>query len=626
MGAEEDQTTSMAVAGGVHRSGELNRDTSSNNNSAGQASLSAAAAAAQKKRKRPRKKKKKSKNNKKARRQQHNNLLSSIKKEEEEEEEEAEGEANNNEEEVEVEYVSAPLGEEPILEHFRNIFSRFAPVEELLSDKQQQLDEDGALQSEARGSGKEQQEDNEDEDNEHVKHMSNRQRKKEKRKSVAALKQVVERPDVVEAWDVTAADPELLVYLKSYRNTVPVPRHWCQKRKYLQNKRGIEKPPFELPDFIAATGISRIRQALQEADEQKKAKQKQRERMQPKMGRLDIDYRILHDAFFRYQTKPKLTIHGEQYYEGKEYQVKLKEKRPGALSDELKEALGMPEGAPPPWLINMQRYGPPPSYPNLKIPGLNAPIPLGAQFGYQPGGWGKPPVDQWGRPLYGDVFGTTATTLSQYAQPIERKPWGELEEEEEEEEGYSSSDEEESEEESEEEADQEEASLQEAARPAAQLAAGLATPTGIETPDTIDLRKRIATNEPEQEQRPLFQVLQQQAAQVGSAAFGSAHTYQLPGAPAAAAAAGAKGKKGPELVNLIKSQKTKEVDITLNPSELENLTDDVLKAKYETHVAATQQRPIAGSALDEEEATSAGAATKKKSKSSDKKKYKDFKF
>lgn len=30
---------------------------------------------------------------------------------------------------------------------------------------------------------------------------------------------------------------------------------------------------------------------------------------------------------------------------------------------------------PPPWLIAMQRYGPPPSYPNLKIPGLNSPIP-----------------------------------------------------------------------------------------------------------------------------------------------------------------------------------------------------------------------------------------------------------
>jgi len=30
---------------------------------------------------------------------------------------------------------------------------------------------------------------------------------------------------------------------------------------------------------------------------------------------------------------------------------------------------------PPPWLIAMQRYGPPPSYPTLKIPGLTAPIP-----------------------------------------------------------------------------------------------------------------------------------------------------------------------------------------------------------------------------------------------------------
>ncbi|RZS15562.1 hypothetical protein BHM03_00047405 [Ensete ventricosum] len=40
------------------------------------------------------------------------------------------------------------------------------------------------------------------------------------------------------------------------------------------------------------------------------------------------------------------------------------------------------------------RYGPPPSYPHLKIPGLNAPIPPGASFGYHPGGWGKPPVDE----------------------------------------------------------------------------------------------------------------------------------------------------------------------------------------------------------------------------------------
>ncbi|KAJ6716676.1 SPLICING FACTOR 3B [Salix koriyanagi] len=47
-------------------------------------------------------------------------------------------------------------------------------------------------------------------------------------------KKVCSRPDVVEVWDATSADPKLLVFLKSYKNTVPVPRHWCQKRKFLQ--------------------------------------------------------------------------------------------------------------------------------------------------------------------------------------------------------------------------------------------------------------------------------------------------------------------------------------------------------------------------------------------------------
>jgi len=43
----------------------------------------------------------------------------------------------------------------------------------------------------------------------------------------------------------------------------------------------------------------------------------------------------------------------------------------GTLSTEIKEALGMPEGAgAPPLLVNMQTYGTPLS-PHLKIPGLN---------------------------------------------------------------------------------------------------------------------------------------------------------------------------------------------------------------------------------------------------------------
>jgi len=106
-----------------------------------------------------------------------------------------------------------------------------------------------------------------------------------------------------------------LVVLQATRNTVSVPRHWCFKRKYLQGKRGIEKPPFDLPDFIKATGIMEMRQALQEKEDQKTLKAKMRERVRPKMGKIDIDYQKLHDAFFKWQTKPKLTIHGDLYYE-----------------------------------------------------------------------------------------------------------------------------------------------------------------------------------------------------------------------------------------------------------------------------------------------------------------------
>ena len=90
---------------------------------------------------------------------------------------------------------------------------------------------------------------------------------------------------------------------------------------------------------------------------------------------------------------------------------------------------------PPPWLIAMQRYGPPPSYPNLKIPGLNAPIPEGCSFGYHAGGWGKPPVDETGKPLYGDVFGTADAAYAQQMAPeeIDTTLWGEMESESEEE-------------------------------------------------------------------------------------------------------------------------------------------------------------------------------------------------
>lgn len=77
--------------------------------------------------------------------------------------------------------------------------------------------------------------------------VSKRKQRKLQRLTVAELKQLVKRSEVVEWCDVTASDPRLLVAIKSYRNTIPVPPHWSQKRDYLQGKRGIEKAQFQLP-------------------------------------------------------------------------------------------------------------------------------------------------------------------------------------------------------------------------------------------------------------------------------------------------------------------------------------------------------------------------------------------
>lgn len=56
---------------------------------------------------------------------------------------------------------------------------------------------------------------------------------------------------------------------------------------------------------------------------------------------MDIDYQVLHDAFFKFQVKPNMTAFGDVYSEGKEMDAKLRLKRPGRLSDELRKALGL---------------------------------------------------------------------------------------------------------------------------------------------------------------------------------------------------------------------------------------------------------------------------------------------
>ena len=177
----------------------------------------------------------------------------------------------------------------------------------------------------------------------------------------------------------------------------------------------------------------------------------------------------------------------------------------------------------------MQRYGPPPSYPNLKIPGLNAPIPDSCSFGYHAGGWGKPPVDNMGKPIYGDVFGTQTKELDIPLpdEEFERTLWGELESE--------SESESDQEEEEEEEGEQDQGVAAGLATP---IDTGLATPSGfsslpagLETPDMIELRKKRLETEMEGGDTPsLYTILPEKRSEtMGRAMMGSTHTYDMTG-------------------------------------------------------------------------------------------------
>lgn len=462
-------------------------------------------------------------------------------------------------------------------------------------------------------------EDGDDKKPEDKSKLSKRKLKKMTRLSVAELKQLVNRPDVVEMHDVTARDPKLLVQLKAHRNTVQVPRHWCFKRKYLQGKRGIEKPPFNLPDFIKRTGIMEMRASLQDKDESKTLKAKMRERARPKLGKIDIDYQKLHDAFFKWQTKPKMTIHGDLYYEGKEFETRLKEKKPGDLSEELRTALGMPVGpnankVPPPWLIAMQRYGPPPSYPNLKIPGLNAPIPDGCSFGYHAGGWGKPPVDENGKPLYGDVFGTNASHIDDIGDDptVDRTLWGELESE--------------SEEESEEEEEEEEKDTIPDESGLVTPAEGLVTPSGLtsipagmETPEAIELRKKKIENEMDGSETPvLYHIIpEKRNERIGNSMMASTHVYDM-----AAVAQPAQGGGR-------RTDKEGMVELALDPSELD-LDSDAMAVRYEQQMRENQsqlQKEDLSDMLAEHVAKQKNKRKRQQQQDTKQtKKYKEFKF
>lgn len=302
--------------------------------------------------------------------------------------------------------------------------------------------------------------------------------------SIAELKARSKYPQIVEWCDVNAKDPYLLVAIKLNINVVPVPAHWSNKHDYLAGRRGFERPPFQLPGYILETGIQDMRNHLDELS----IRQQQRDRVQPKMGKLDIDYQKLHDAFFKHQTRPRLLGYGDVYFEGREISTEdddvLDDVKPGKLSTELLKAMGLPENGktPPPWLSTMREIGKPPAYSHLLIPGIDITY---ANIGYL--------VDQ----------------EQTYGKDEEEEHWGEVQEE--------SSDEEEIDEEEEEEEEKE-----------------IEDPTDVTAPtyfeeegdDKHDIEDEVVIQATEPKDRKLYTVLQDSES-VADTLLGSERKYDL---------------------------------------------------------------------------------------------------
>ena len=95
-------------------------------------------------------------------------------------------------ENVVVEYVSAAYDADAAASLFKDVFAKFASAEELTTD---------TVPEEAAETPAEQKADEEEEDDAPEKRLSRKQRKAMSRMTVAELKQVVARPEAVEAHD-----------------------------------------------------------------------------------------------------------------------------------------------------------------------------------------------------------------------------------------------------------------------------------------------------------------------------------------------------------------------------------------------------------------------------------------
>lgn len=223
-------------------------------------------------------------------------------------------------------------------------------------------------------------------DNKISKKIDNKKRKKQI--SLAYLKSISKYPQLIDLTDTNSMYPIINTKIKSNKNQVQPPNNWKNKKSYLSfNKSSfISKKPFELPDIIKLTEIQNLR-VNDITTNSSTLKETSRNKVQPKLNSLDLNFEKLYNIFFKIgkNWKPKnLLPYGDLFYENRnlikdnsQNLINLNKKfKPGFLSDDLLKILNINKKNDnsfflPPWCKNFKKFGTPPSYKTMKIPNIN---------------------------------------------------------------------------------------------------------------------------------------------------------------------------------------------------------------------------------------------------------------
>jgi splicing factor 3B subunit 2 len=136
-------------------------------------------------------------------------------------------------------------------------------------------------------------------------------------------------------------------------------------------------------------------------------------------------------------------------------------------------------------------------------------------------------VDEFNRPLYGDVFGTAPVVETAVA--VNRELWGAITEASDDE----SSEESDSDSDSDLSSDEDEGGEQTTdASGFESIQSGITSISGLDTPDVLALRKGGMTTPGSSAAGDGMTVLQPQLTSVGDALMGTTHTYQIPSSTA----------------------------------------------------------------------------------------------